>query len=123
MAERGKRVYLTLSEETLEELEDWAEQQGRPIANLASYLVEKSIEHAKESGEFKPKKKQTKSEDASEPELAEQRDRAQTFIQTILGQQSIDIYALGKLAADLDVDTKTLGALLKKHNGKVKNGN
>jgi hypothetical protein len=34
-------------------LEAWAEYQGRPVANLAAYLVESSIREAKEKGEFK----------------------------------------------------------------------
>ena len=39
-----------------DELEAWAEYQGRPVANLAAYLVESSIREAKEKGEFKTMK-------------------------------------------------------------------
>jgi CopG-like RHH_1 or ribbon-helix-helix domain, RHH_5 len=53
----SKRVNLTLPDSIFEELEDWAEQQGRPTANLAAFLVEASIRAAKESGEYKPKAK------------------------------------------------------------------
>jgi hypothetical protein len=49
----SKRVNLTLPDLVYEELEGWAEYQGRPVANLAAYLVESSIREAKEKGEFK----------------------------------------------------------------------
>ena len=47
------RVNLTLPDIVYDELEAWAEYQGRPVANLAAYLVESSIREAKEKGEFK----------------------------------------------------------------------
>jgi hypothetical protein len=49
----SKRVNLTLPDLVYEELEAWAEYQGRPVANLAAYLVESSIREAKDKGEFK----------------------------------------------------------------------
>ncbi|HAG82815.1 MAG TPA: hypothetical protein DD379_26200 [Cyanobacteria bacterium UBA11162] len=49
----SKRVNLTLPDIVYDELEAWAEYQGRPVANLAAYLVESSIRDAKEKGEFK----------------------------------------------------------------------
>jgi len=49
----SKRVNLTLPDIVYEDLEAWAEFQGRPTANLAAYLVEASIREAKEKGEFK----------------------------------------------------------------------
>ena len=49
----SKRVNLTLPDIVYDELEAWAEYQGRPVANLAAYLVESSIREAKEKGEFK----------------------------------------------------------------------
>ena len=49
----SKRVNLTLPDVVYDELEAWAEFQGRPTANLAAYLVESAIREAKESGEFK----------------------------------------------------------------------
>ena len=39
----SKRVNLTLPDIVYDELEAWAEYQGRPVANLAAYLVESSI--------------------------------------------------------------------------------
>ena len=53
----SKRTTITLPDSVFEELEDWADQQGRPTANLASFLVELGIRQAKESGEYKPKTK------------------------------------------------------------------
>ncbi len=35
-----KRITITLPDQIASELEDWADQQGRPTANLAAYLVE-----------------------------------------------------------------------------------
>ncbi|HEY9707704.1 MAG TPA: hypothetical protein V6D48_05820 [Oculatellaceae cyanobacterium] len=49
----SKRVNLTLPDVVYDELEAWAEFQGRPTANLAAYLVESAIREAKERGEFK----------------------------------------------------------------------
>ncbi|MEA5573866.1 ribbon-helix-helix domain-containing protein [Calothrix sp. UHCC 0171] len=49
----SKRVNLTLPDVVYEELEAWAEYQGRPTANLAAYLVESAIREAKEKGEFR----------------------------------------------------------------------
>ncbi len=42
----SKRVYLTLADKVYDALERWADDQGRPVANLAAYLVEKAIEQA-----------------------------------------------------------------------------
>lgn len=49
----SKRVNLTLPDVVYEDLEAWAEYQGRPTANLAAYLVESAIREAKEKGEFR----------------------------------------------------------------------
>lgn len=50
----SKRTTITLPDSVFEELEDWANQQGRPTANLASFLVELGIRQAKESQEYEP---------------------------------------------------------------------
>ncbi|MFM7447113.1 MAG: ribbon-helix-helix domain-containing protein [Leptolyngbyaceae cyanobacterium] len=50
----SKRVNLTLPDTVFDELEDWATQQGRPVANLAAFLVETAVRQAKERGEFTP---------------------------------------------------------------------
>jgi hypothetical protein len=49
----SKRIYVTLPDTVHEDLEGWAEYQGRPTANLAAYLIELGIREAKERGEFK----------------------------------------------------------------------
>jgi hypothetical protein len=46
-----KRVNLSLPEGIYSDLEAWAESQGRPVANLAAYLVEAGVREAKEKGE------------------------------------------------------------------------
>jgi CopG-like RHH_1 or ribbon-helix-helix domain, RHH_5 len=48
----SKRVFLTLPDELFEDLERWAVKQGRPMANLAAYLVENGVQQAKERGEL-----------------------------------------------------------------------
>ncbi|WP_225914073.1 ribbon-helix-helix domain-containing protein [Leptolyngbya ohadii] len=53
----SKRTTITLPDAVFEELEQWADQQGRPTANLASFLVELGVRQAKEKGEFKPSPK------------------------------------------------------------------
>lgn len=55
----SKRVNLTLPDVVYDELEAWAEFQGRPTANLAAYLVESAIREAKERGEYKTLPKQS----------------------------------------------------------------
>ncbi len=47
-----KRVNLSLPEGIYSDLEAWAENQGRPVANLAAYLVEAGVREAKEKGEI-----------------------------------------------------------------------
>jgi hypothetical protein len=56
----SKRFTVTVPDLLFEELEDWAEQQGRPTANLAAFLIELGVKQAKEKGEYSPKKKQPK---------------------------------------------------------------
>ncbi|MBD2207465.1 hypothetical protein H6G33_34305 [Calothrix sp. FACHB-1219] len=56
----SKRVNLTIPDVVYEDLEAWAEYQGRPTANLAAYLVESAIREAKEKGEFRTLEKSNK---------------------------------------------------------------
>jgi hypothetical protein len=53
----SKRVFVTLPDSVFEDLEQWADSQGRPTANLAAFLIETSIRQAKENGEISPPKK------------------------------------------------------------------
>lgn len=55
MAEKNlvsKRVNLTLPDSVYQDLEIWAESQGRPPSSLGAFLVELSIMNAKKSGDF-----------------------------------------------------------------------
>lgn len=49
----SKRFTVTVPDSVFEELEGWAEYQGRPTANLAAYLIEVGLRQAKLEGEFK----------------------------------------------------------------------
>jgi hypothetical protein len=49
-----KRITITLPDQTANELEDWANQQGRPTANLAAYLVEQGMNQAREKEQYTP---------------------------------------------------------------------
>lgn len=49
----SKRIFVTLPDTVHQDLEGWAEYQGRPTANLAAYLIELGLREAKERGEFK----------------------------------------------------------------------
>ena len=51
----SKRVFLTLPDVVYQHLEDWANSQGRPVANLGAFIVEKAVEKAKAEGDFKPR--------------------------------------------------------------------
>ncbi|MBW4422025.1 MAG: hypothetical protein KME13_22895 [Myxacorys californica WJT36-NPBG1] len=66
LAPVSKRVFLTLPDTVYADLERWADLQGRPIANLANYLVERAIEQAKTSGEL-PAAKESKPHEAKSP--------------------------------------------------------
>ena len=48
----SKRVFLTLPDVVYQDLEDWASSQGRPVANLGAFIVEKAVEKAKSEGAF-----------------------------------------------------------------------
>lgn len=52
-----KRITVTLPDTSYDELEDWADQHGRPVANLATFLIEQSITDAKRSGDYVPRRK------------------------------------------------------------------
>ena len=48
----SKRINVTLPDSVADELENWAEAQGRSLANLAAFLLELALKQAKERGEF-----------------------------------------------------------------------
>ena len=53
----SKKFSITVPDEVFNLLEEWAEKQGRPTANLAAYLVEAGLRTAMDKQEFVPKKK------------------------------------------------------------------
>ena len=55
----SKRVFLTLPDVVYQDLEDWANSQGRPVANLGAFIVEKAVEKARSEGAFTPRKAAT----------------------------------------------------------------
>jgi hypothetical protein len=48
----SKRINITLPDSVVDELESWADAQGRSLANLAAFLLELSVKQAKEKGEI-----------------------------------------------------------------------
>ncbi|MEA5498318.1 hypothetical protein VB834_15060 [Limnoraphis robusta Tam1] len=50
----SKRVFITLPDSVYDTLERWANHQGRPVANLAAYIVEKALEEAEREGKIPP---------------------------------------------------------------------
>ena len=50
----SKRIGLTVPDTIQEKLERWAKAEGRPIANLCNFLIEKADREAEERGEIPP---------------------------------------------------------------------
>ena len=48
----SKRINVTLPDSVVDELEDWANAQGRSVANLAAFLLEMALKEAKDKGEI-----------------------------------------------------------------------
>lgn len=59
----SKRFTITVPDSLFEELEEWAESQGRPTANLAAFLVEVGVKNAKDKGDFVPTKSRSPKKD------------------------------------------------------------
>lgn len=59
----SKRVFVTVPDAVYEELEDWANKQGRSVSNLTAFLVEASLREAKERGEYSSKKQNSEAND------------------------------------------------------------
>ena len=43
----SKRIQVTLPDRLAEDLEKWATYDGRPLSNLAAYLLERAVAEAK----------------------------------------------------------------------------
>lgn len=54
---------MTLPDSVYNNLERWANSQGRPIANLAAFLVEVAVSEAEEAGKIPPKDQPSSSKD------------------------------------------------------------
>ena len=54
----SKRIFVTLPDTVHDDVEAWADYQGRPTANLAAYLIELGIREAKARGEFRTHQQQ-----------------------------------------------------------------
>ena len=52
-----KNVKLTIPDSFYLDLKDWAEQEGRTISNLASFVCETAIRQAKADGTYTPSAK------------------------------------------------------------------
>ena len=52
----SKRVFVTLPDLAYDQLDRWANSQGRPVANLAAFLLETALNEAEEEGKIPPKK-------------------------------------------------------------------
>lgn len=50
----SKRVGLTIPDTIHEKLERWAKAEGRPVANLCNFLIEKAVRDAESRGEIPP---------------------------------------------------------------------
>jgi hypothetical protein len=51
----SRRIHVTLPDSIYEALERWADQQGRPTANLGAFLIEVAVMEAQKTGEIPPK--------------------------------------------------------------------
>ncbi len=51
----SKKFSITVPDVVYEQLERWADEQGRPAANLAAFLIETGIRQAIERGELEAK--------------------------------------------------------------------
>ncbi|WP_216867578.1 ribbon-helix-helix domain-containing protein [Leptothoe spongobia] len=47
----SKRIQVTVPDRLAEELEKWADYDGRPVSNLCAYLLERAVSEAKREGE------------------------------------------------------------------------
>lgn len=47
MEDMSKRIQVTLPDRIADELQEWADYDGRPLSNLAAYLLERAINEAK----------------------------------------------------------------------------
>lgn len=56
----SRRVNVTLPDDAFEALDNWAELQGRPTANLAAFIIETAIREAIANGTIEDPTKKRK---------------------------------------------------------------
>ena len=52
MAGMSKRIQVTLPDRLADDLEHWADSDGRSVANLCAFLLEASVRQAKQQGDY-----------------------------------------------------------------------
>jgi hypothetical protein len=97
-------VYLTIKDETKSLLERWASQQGRPIVNLASWIVEKEVARAQAAGEIESEARAISAEVVA---------AMKTYIEALSTNGCIDILDLQRLADELNIPSEQLAQNLK----------
>jgi hypothetical protein len=50
----AKKIFASVPDTIADELQDWADQQGRSLSSLISYMLENSLRAAKDKGDYKP---------------------------------------------------------------------
>jgi hypothetical protein len=56
----SKRIGVTVPDKIHGRLEQWAELEGRPLANLCNFLLEKAVREAVERGDLPPESEDAK---------------------------------------------------------------
>jgi hypothetical protein len=56
----AKKVFSTVPDTIADELQDWADQQGRSLSSLISFMLESSLRAAKDKGDYQPDPKAVK---------------------------------------------------------------
>ena len=54
LATMAKKIFASVPDTIADYLQDWADQQGRSLSSLVSYMLENSLRLAKDRGDFKP---------------------------------------------------------------------
>lgn len=114
-SEKRQRIYLSPSPEMRERLEQWAAKEKRPVANMATYLVESAIEAAIADGTIPEAPLES---EAASGELEGDRAIRSVLRKIALGEQP----SPGEVAiasAELDVDPNEL----MRRSRKAKEGN
>jgi len=66
MIQMTKRINLTIPDALFEDLDYWAKQEGRSMANLSAVLLESAVKSAKANDEFPSRNKEQQKVKAKE---------------------------------------------------------